>query len=141
MVRIACIEEDDNLLSMLDIILIEAGFETALWPGADGAQPFLRRERPDVLLLEMRLAGEYAGLRILEGVRNDPETADIPVIVCSGDVRFLKSHDRALRTLAAAVLEKPFTAEQLLTTVRRVVDPSRFRARINRPRGRDCAIR
>jgi DNA-binding NtrC family response regulator len=119
MVRVACIEEDASLREMLDLTLREAGFETVQWPVAVGAQAFLRRERPDVLLLEMRFDGEYAGLPVLEALRDDPATAAIAVIVCSGDIEFLRARDRTLRALNCAVLEKPFTACQLLGAVRR----------------------
>lgn len=139
MIRIACIDEDANLREMLDLILTEAGFETVQWPGLMDIRAFLRRERPDMLLVEMRLDGDDTGVHLLEGLRIDPETADIPVIVCSGDSRFLRMHGRALRTLAAAVIEKPFTVEQLLTTVRRIADPARFGGRRHPSRWRKCA--
>ena len=139
MVRVACIEEDANLREMLDLILRDAGFETVQWPVAKGAQVFLRRERPDVLLLEMRFDGGYAGLPVLEALRDDPTTAAIAVIVCSGDLPFLQAHERTLRALNCAILEKPFTACQLLGAVRRAIDLSRFGRRRRKTERRICA--
>lgn len=145
MVRVACIDGDADLRRILQIVLIDAGFEAVQWPGAMGAQAFLRRERPDVLLLEMRLDGEYAGLRVLEQLRDHPETAGIAVIVCSGDIRFVRAHDRALRARDCAVLEKPFTAEQFLGAVRHATDAIRFRRaprpELSRPPRRRCRVR
>ncbi|MGI8858351.1 MAG: response regulator [Thermomicrobiales bacterium] len=129
MIRIGCIEADADLREMLDIILGDAGFETAMWPVATGAQAFLRRERPDVLLLEMRFDGDYAGVQVLQELRDDPATAAIAAIACTGDIHFLRTHDRALRALNSAVLEKPFTADQLLGAIRRALDPPRFSLR------------
>ncbi len=139
MVRVACIEEDASLREMLDLVLRDAGFETVQWPVAADAQAFLRREQPDVLILELRFDGEYAGLPLLEALRNDPATAAIAVIVCSGDIPFLRAHDRALRALNCTVLEKPFTMHQLLGAVRRAIDPPRFGSRNRKTERCMCA--
>jgi DNA-binding NtrC family response regulator len=141
MVRIACIEGDAGLREMLESILSDAGFETVQWPVAMGAQAFLRRERPDVLLLEMRFDGSYTGVQVLEDLRDDPETAGIAVIACSGDVHFLRGQDRILRERNCAVLEKPFTAHQLLCAVRRAIDPPRFSLRNRKAERCNCAVR
>jgi DNA-binding NtrC family response regulator len=139
MVRVACIEEDASLREMVDLTLRDAGFETVQWPVATGVQAFLRRERPDVLLIEMRFDGGNAGLPVLEALRGDPETAAIAVIVCSGAISFLRAHDRTLRALNCAVLEKPFTACQLLGAVHRAIDPSRFGGWRRKTERRICA--
>ena len=74
---------------------------------------------------------------MLEALRDDPATAAIAVIACSGDIAFLRAHDRALRALNCTVLEKPFTAYQLLGAVRRAIDPPRFGA-ANRKKVERC---
>ncbi len=140
MIRIGCIEADADLREMLGMILGEAGFEVVAWPMATGAQAFLRRERPDVLLLEMRFDGDYAGLRLLRDLRDDPATAAIAAIACTGDTRFLRTHDRDVRALNCAVLEKPFTADQLLGAIRRALDPPRFSLRNRKAARCQCAM-
>lgn len=137
--RVACIEADASLREMLALVLSDAGFETVQWPLAVGAQAFLRRDRPDVLLLEMRSDGGCAGVPVLEALRADPATAALPVIACSGDMPFLRMHDRTLRALNCTVLEKPFTERQLLGAVRRAIDPPRFGRRARKAERRICA--
>lgn len=125
MIRVACIEGDASLRRMLEIVLGEAGYEVITRPGAAGLQAFLRRERPDVLLLELCLDGASVGLRTLEELRAHPETSALGVIVCSGDIRSLRAHDRAVRAWNCAILEKPYTADALLGAIRRATDRPR----------------
>jgi DNA-binding NtrC family response regulator len=138
--RVAYNEADANLREILELVLSDAGFETVQWPVTVGVQAFLRRERPDVLLLDMRPDGGCAGLPTLKALRADPATAALPVIACTGDMPFLRMHDRTLRALNCTVLEKPFTERQLLGVIRRAIDPPRFGRRTRKAERRICAV-
>jgi CheY-like chemotaxis protein len=49
--------------------------------GASGLQA-VRRHRPDLVLLDLQLPDMH-GLQILETLRSDPQTADVPVVMLS----------------------------------------------------------
>jgi len=74
--------------------------------------------RPDVIIIDIRLQNREDGWKILEQVRLDPMTTDIPAIVCSADTQFLRWKRRQLQELDCAVLEKPFRLADLLRAVR-----------------------
>ncbi len=76
------------------------------------------RERPDVLLLDLRLEESRTGMAVLDEIRNDPRTRDTAVIVCSGDVHFLHEHGAMLRARGCGVIEKPFDIGELLGMIR-----------------------
>jgi DNA-binding response OmpR family regulator len=52
-----------------------------------------KKHRPDVIILDVRLASEHEGFQILRELQADPATRDIPVIVNS-----VKAEDVELRT-------------------------------------------
>jgi CheY-like chemotaxis protein len=56
-------------------------------------------------------------------MRLDPETANIPVIICSADTERIRAKEAYLRERGCAILEKPFILEDLLDMVRSFIGP------------------
>jgi CheY-like chemotaxis protein len=61
--------------------------------GAEGISLVARR-RPDLIILDLRMP-EMDGFAVLEELRSNPETANIPVMVVTGDVD-LNTDEQAL---------------------------------------------
>lgn len=80
----------------------------------------IKRERPRLVIIDVRLQSLDEGWKILEQVRLDPMTRNIPVIICSADTQFLRWKRRQLRQMNCEVLEKPFR-EELLCEVEKLV--------------------
>ena len=98
-------------------MLEREGFATNI--AASGADAFHKAKdlRPDLILLDMELAGK-SGWETLHDLRTAPETAAIPVIIVStADERKMGS---ALG--AAACLTKPLAKESLLSAVRKTLN-------------------
>jgi CheY-like chemotaxis protein len=72
--------------------------------------------------LDIRLGTPETGWTILELVRLDPATAQIPVIVCSADTIFLRAKEEALHALHCDILEKPCDLDALLRTIALVLE-------------------
>lgn len=70
----------------------------------------------DLVLLDLRLP-EMNGFLVLEALRENEDTAELPVIVCSA--RTQEADRRRVKELGADdFLEKPFLPSQLLEVVR-----------------------
>jgi CheY-like chemotaxis protein len=74
-----------------------------------------RRERPDLLVLDWTMPG-LSGIEILKALRQDPRTANIPVIMLSGKEGG-SEHAEAVALGAFAYLVKPVSPPQLLETI------------------------
>ena len=77
--RILCIEDDQDMIDYIKLILGKAGFEMI---GADGGAEGLdamRRELPDLILLDLMMPG-MDGAEVLLQKREDETICDIPVI-------------------------------------------------------------
>ena len=77
------------------------------------------RERPDLIVLDWTMPGS-SGIEILTALRQDPLTANMPVIMLTG------KEEEADRTRAAALgayafLVKPVSPPQLLKTIRQAM--------------------
>jgi len=89
---------------------------------ADGASALVQahRTRPDVIVLDLAMP-RMTGWEVLHALKADPRTADIPVVVVSGQ------DARASATMAGAesYFEKPCLPDVLLREVQRVFTLSR----------------
>ncbi len=97
---------------------MDEGYKATLWDRRENAYYTIKRERPDLIIIDIRLQNREDGWKILEQVRLDPMTTEIPAIVCSADTQFLRWKRRQLQELDCAVLEKPFRLAGLLRAVR-----------------------
>ncbi len=71
-----------------------------------------RQLRPQVIVLDLMLP-EQDGWEILQQLSNHPDTADIPIVICS----ILRARQLALALGAAAFLEKPVDEEEFLRVI------------------------
>ncbi len=79
-VKVLVVDDDQHLVPLLRAML--RAESCTLLPAYDGQQglTLARSERPDVILLDLLMPG-MSGFEVLEALRADAETADIPVIV------------------------------------------------------------
>jgi CheY-like chemotaxis protein len=77
--KILCVEDDQDMIDYIKLILGKAGFDVI---GADGGAEGLdamRRELPDLILLDLMMPG-MDGAEVLLQKREDETIRDIPVI-------------------------------------------------------------
>ncbi len=75
-----------------------------------------RRERPDLVVLDWTMPGS-SGIETLTALRQDPLTANVPVIMLTGKEEEA-DRARAASLGAYAFLVKPVSPPQLLNTIR-----------------------
>lgn len=110
---IAVFDNEPVFLELMEAALADEGYRTIVSPSLDGARDTIERERPALILLDLRMDGAGPDIALLRALRASPRTAAIPVIVCSADLAYLRSHDDELRALGAATLAKPFDLSAL----------------------------
>jgi len=112
---------DDALadLRLMEAILRGAGHQVVACGSGEGVERTVLAERPDLLLLDI-IMPHRNGYEILRALKRDERTRDMPVVVVTAKNQ---ESDRlwSKRQGAAEHLMKPFTPDQLLGTVRRLV--------------------
>lgn len=80
--KVLLIEDDETLLEMYKIKFQEEGLEVIV--SSNGAEAFsvAKKEKPSIILLDIILPG-MDGFAILENVKRDSDTKNIPVILLS----------------------------------------------------------
>ena len=77
----------------------------------------VKRLMPDALILDFVIGGEPLGWQLLQLLKLDRETAQIPVVVCTAAARQVLELEAHLRSLNVAAILKPFDIDTLLTAV------------------------
>jgi PAS domain S-box-containing protein len=114
------VEPHDDTRLLYATIFEEAGYAVhAVANGADAIAAAALR-LPDVIVMEMAVP-EVDGFAILQRVRSDPMTADIPAVVVTSILHF-NVPERARQSGATLVLSKPILPEPLLEAVDDAVD-------------------
>jgi CheY-like chemotaxis protein len=106
--EVVVIEDDRPSLELLTVYLSGmAGDVTAARDGPSGLEA-VRRVHPAVVLLDIRLPG-IDGWAVLEALKADPDTRDIPVVVAS----IVDERARGVALGAEAYLVKPISRDDL----------------------------
>ncbi|MEA3199047.1 MAG: two-component system, OmpR family, alkaline phosphatase synthesis response regulator PhoP [Thermoplasmata archaeon] len=94
-------------------MLESAGFRVVATSEAERIPELAREHLPDVLLQDVRMPGLDVH-RLIEQIRADPATSDIPVLLFSAGMDL---DEVASRVGANGVLEKPFAPHQLIAAI------------------------
>lgn len=121
--RILCIEDEPAILQMVSECLRMEGYEVRAWPNGETGYEETARALPALVLLDLRMERPDSGMRILQMMRDDPDTREIPVILYSADVVYLQTHAAEIAALGCDALEKPFLIGDLLGRVHRRIGP------------------
>lgn len=116
MKKIVLIEDDSDLYALLKYNLEKEGFAMAGSQTGKGAIELCRRERPDLILLDIMLP-DSDGLDICKGIRKHPELAHIPVIFLTARA---SETDRivGLELGANDYIVKPFFVRELIARIK-----------------------
>ncbi len=121
---VAVVNDDTLFLELMHDLLTQEGYRTVIWKEGDKAYEMIKEHRPVLVVLDIRMERPDTGWMVLELMRLDPETAHIPVIVCSADTQRIREKEAYLREKGCAILEKPFLLEDLLEKVSAFIGPA-----------------
>ncbi len=114
--KIALIEDDADLYTLIRYNLEKEGFTVIGTQTGRGVTDLCRRERPDLILLDIMLP-DSDGLDICKSIRNHPELAHIPIIFLTARA---SETDRivGLELGANDYIVKPFFVRELIARVK-----------------------
>lgn len=113
---IYCIEDDESIRELVVYALNNNGFEAI---GFENGKTLFDSPTPDLIILDIMLPGDD-GYKILEKVRSNIKTSDIPVIMLTAKT---SEYDKvkSLDMGADDYVEKPFGIMELISRVKAVL--------------------
>ena len=114
MAVVLVVNDDGDLLDTYEALLAQMGHEPVKRLTITSGPETVREVGADALIndLESPAEGEV-GLRVIEEVRSDPVTSDLPIILCSGAADAVQAHSSRLEQWRVPVVLKPFPIEVL----------------------------
>lgn len=114
------VEDDPDLMLTFRVVLQTAGYMVIGVTTGEEALAALEAVEPDVMILDLCLPG-IDGWEVLGAVRNDVALPKTPIVLTSANAKN-GQRTRANELGCADFLDKPFSAEELWSTVDRVLD-------------------
>ena len=115
--KILVIDDEPVILNSCRKVLEQDGFDVYLVPSADEALKAMKKEVFDLLLVDVKMP-KHDGIYLMQKVKE--KWPDVPIIVMSGYPTPDTITDGA-KMGADAFIAKPFTPDELLETIRQVI--------------------
>lgn len=117
--QVLVIEDSASVRRLIEVCLRVLGVEVR--SASDGPEGLdaIRQERPDAVVLDIGLPG-LDGWEVLKHLREDPETADLKVLVLTAHAQ-PEMADRAARGGADSFMTKPFRPLDLRIQVEKLL--------------------
>jgi len=121
MPKMMLIEDDASMLVLLGTLMEMEGYQVARYHKEASAAEILetlRRERPDVALLDIHI-NQISGFDVIRLVRQDHELKELHILMSSG----LDEREECFLAGANDFILKPFMPDELIRKVKRLVNP------------------
>jgi CheY-like chemotaxis protein len=118
MIKVLYVEDHKAQREIMAQVLNLYGYEVDVArSGEEGVQK-THEYRPDVVLMDIRMPGRIDGLAAIRQLRDNPDTADIPILVVSA-WGSAKHKRRAIKAGADAHFTKPVAMDELIAAINR----------------------
>ena len=114
-IQVLVIDDSKTAQKILKVLFFQAGYEVIQAYDAESGIALAQQHKPSLILMDVIMPG-ISGFQATRMIRKDPDIADIPIIVVSGDKQ---AGDKFWLSNIGAdqYLTKPFTRSQLFTAV------------------------
>jgi CheY-like chemotaxis protein len=120
MKRVLIVEDQSDIRKLIRMTLEFEDYE--IHEAADGAVGLhmVQAVRPDLVLLDVMMPGEFDGLQVCQRIKSDPSLAPMKVVLLTARGQ---ARDREAGAAARAdeYLVKPFSPLQLIETIERLM--------------------
>ncbi len=122
--KILIVDDEPSLVTYLETLLQDNGYETISATDGKVALEKLQREHPDLVTLDISMP-EPSGIRLYRNLKDDPDLARIPVVVVTavtgygGDSEAFKKFLSTRKQVPPpeGFIAKPVDQEELLKTI------------------------
>jgi CheY-like chemotaxis protein len=119
--RILVADDEPDQLDFISMVLEDNGAEIFTATNGDEVLEVARREKPDLLTLDLHMPGRDVG-EVFELIREDPELEDLKVCIITGKPELRKLiYDRSVRRPEGYV-DKPVDEKRLMLNIRKVLE-------------------
>lgn len=84
LLKIVIVDDNTDYLFTMKTFLSRNGFEVEVAADGQTGIELIRKERPDLIMLDVMMESTFSGFEVCRQVRNDPELKKTPIIGITG---------------------------------------------------------
>jgi len=116
--HILVVNDTQEILELFRAILEEeGGYKVTLTSIKPQILDMVKEIKPYLIISDHVFGDEKVGWQFIQRLKMDRETANVPLIVCSGAIKELREMEGYLTSKDIGVLYKPFDVDELLLLV------------------------
>lgn len=126
--KILIVDDEADIRTYLDTLLQDNGYQTVLAEDGNEAIEKFKSDRPDLVTLDISMP-EKSGVRFYRDIKEDPETANVPVIIVTavtgygldpeGFEKFISSRKQV--PPPNGFIAKPIDQNELLEAIKKAI--------------------
>ena len=125
------VDDEPEIAELIDVTLTDQGYKThCVFNGSDAIQ-YVKTRGPELVMLDVRLP-DLNGLEVLKALKQINPELKVIMITAHGTIKLATE---CMRVGAYDFVEKPFTLDELETTVKRVFEDYEFPKAVLKDRG------
>ncbi len=109
------VDDEIHIVQVVAIKLRNNGFDVRTAENGAVALECVKAEKPDIIVTDFQMP-VMSGLELIENLRSEPETADIPVIMLTAR-GFAIEEEKKKQLNITACLSKPFSPREVLQCI------------------------
>jgi len=121
MAKVLIIDDDPDVVEAIEIILQQAGYQTASAGNADDGMAAVERERPDLLVLDVMMEQPDDGIRMAQELRRMKFAEPILMLTSIGKVTGMTFSRDDEMVPVDAFEEKPISPNALVSKVKELL--------------------
>ncbi len=117
--KVLVVDDEIHIVQVVAIKLRNNGFDVITCENGAQALDLASNEKPDIVVTDFQMP-LMTGLELVQNLRSQPDTADIPVVLLTARGFAIKNEQKENLNISACV-SKPFSPRELLQTVEEVL--------------------
>ena len=113
------VNDTQEILELFEMILTEEGYRVSVHSYQVRDLDIIKQVNPDLLLIDQLFGAEALGWQLVQKMKMDRETAHIPIVICSGEIKILRELEGQLKAKNIGVVIKPFDVDELVVAVKK----------------------
>ncbi len=115
------IDDDPDFIEVTKLILEQVGFEVISASQAQTGFEMAQVEKPDLLIMDLVLESQDAGVKLAYRFRGDPHFQGLPIIILTAARSPFGEKSAKGHLPVDELMEKPLSPQDLIETVRRLL--------------------
>jgi two-component system, OmpR family, alkaline phosphatase synthesis response regulator PhoP len=117
--RILIADDEENIVISLEFLMKREGFEVLIATDGERAVEMIRREHPDLVLLDVMMP-KKSGFEVCQEIKSDPALRSVRILMLTAKGRETEVA-KGLALGADSYVTKPFSTKELVERIRKIL--------------------